>query len=66
MTVLANCDHKFGNTDGQFRAESNYQGQGTGSCEKTAISATFYLSSLLRTKGSPQRRIFEEVLPFRE
>ena len=59
-------DSKFGNSNGTLvpEGEANDGMQGTGSWEKSAISARFFLSCQLRTCGRFARTIYQEIFPW--
>ena len=59
-------DSKFGNSNGTLVPEGATQDgtQGTGSWEKSAISARFFLKCQLRTCGRFARTIYQEIFPW--
>ena len=59
-------DCKFGNSNGTLVLEgaANDGMQGTGSWEKSAISARFFLKCQLRTCGRFARTIYQEIFPW--
>ena len=64
-TALYRQDNdRFGNHDGYLVPEPAGS-EDTGSWERSAIRATFYLVAKLKTRGSHHRMTFDEVLPFR-
>ena len=59
-------DSEFGNSNGTLVPEgaANDGMQGTGSWEKSAISARFFLKCQLRTCGRFARTIYQEIFPW--
>ena len=57
-------NHRYGNHDGYLVREPDGS-EDTGSWERSAIRAKFYLIAKLKTRGSHYRDSFNEVLPFR-
>ncbi|CAE7225926.1 unnamed protein product, partial [Symbiodinium necroappetens] len=57
---------KFGNSNGTLvpEGEASEGTQGTGSWEKSAISARFFLKCQLRTCGRFARTIYQEIFPW--
>ena len=65
LTALYYQDnHRYGNHDGYLVREPDGS-EDTGSWERSAIRAKFYLVAKLKTRGSHYRDSFNEVLPFR-
>ena len=63
--IFTRPDHKFGNKNGTFVDEEvGGMAQGTGTWERSATFAKFYLQGALRTCGTHERAFFQEIYPW--